>query len=286
MILSTQTEAAASRYGLDCAVTMIAAAGFDAADLSLFDEPYNEWLYEDGYEARILSAKTTAESCGIFFNQAHAPFPTMRDGDESFNAKRLFQVRRAIEIAGLAGVKNIVVHPVVFAENEKEKNLEMYHALQEDAARAGVRIAVENMWGFDQRRGVITKNVCSDAAALAEYADALDPAYFTVCLDIGHVGLVGEYEADTIRALGAERLTCVHIHDTDYRNDLHTVPFAGRLPWEQIMKAFAEIGYRGDLTLESDIFLSRMPDALFPAGLRFMHEAGRQLVRFFETHKY
>ena len=285
MLLSTQTESTARVFGLTKAVEMIAAAGFDAVDLSMFDDPSNEWMYQDGYRKKIAQAHRAAEDAGVFFNQGHAPFPTMKDGDEAFNVMRRKQVLRSIEIAGMLGVRNLVVHPVYFKENKKEKNLEMYQSFLPAAEKAGVRIALENMWGHDDRRGVITKNVCSDAQELSDYVDALDSRYFTVCLDIGHVGLVGDYEAETIRALGAERLTCVHIHDNDYVHDLHTVPFAGKLPWPEICDAFSEIGYRGDLTLEADNFLKRMPQALIPAGLRFMHDAGRQLISMIENPK-
>ena len=285
MILSTQTDATARTFGLEKAVEMIARAGFDAVDLSMFYEDSTQWMFAPGFESRILAAKKVAEENGVYFNQAHAPFPTVKANDEEYNRVNLPRVIRSIEIAGMAGVKNIVVHPVVFPENQKENNLKMYMDLLPHAKRAGVKIAVENMWGRDPRRGIIVKNVCSDAAELADYADALPAEWFTVCLDIGHVGLVGEYEAPTIEALGADRLTCVHIHDNDYIHDSHVAPFTMKLPWEQIAAAFAKIGYRGDITLEADNTLTPLPPALYDAGLRFMHAAGRQLIRMIEEAK-
>lgn len=279
MLLSTQTDVTASRFGQAEAVRMIAAAGFDAADVSMFDEPYNNWMYLDGFEEHVKEIRQAAKEAGIRLNQAHAPFPTMKDKDKDFNEKRMAQVKRAIEIAGMLEIPNIVVHPVVFKKQMKAKNLAMYHELQPVAERAGVKIALENMWGWDTRRNIICKNVCSDAKGLAEYYDALDPDRFTVCLDLGHVGLVGDYEADAIRALGANRLTCLHVHDTDYRNDLHTLPYCGRLPWKEIMEALGAIGYTGDLTFEADNFIKPLPDALIPSALKYMHDVGRELIR-------
>ena len=279
MLLSTQTDVTASRFGQAEAVRLIAAAGFDAADISMFDDKWNRWMYYDGFEPLVMEVKRAAKESGIVLNQAHAPFPTMKDGDEAFNEMRMAQVKRAIEIAGMLGVRNIIVHPVVFQKQMKKKNLDMYHELEPVARKAGVKIALENMWGWDNRRNIICKNVCSDAKGLAEYYDALDPDVFTVCLDIGHIGLVGDYEAPTIRSLGAKRLTCLHVHDTDYRNDLHTLPYCGRLPWQEIMAALGEIGYTGDLTFEADNFIKPMPDTLIPAALRYMHDVGRQLIR-------
>ena len=279
MLLSTQTDVTAREFGLPEAVRMIAEAGFDAADISMFDDEWNQWMFEDGFEPFIAEVKHAAEESGIVLNQAHAPFPTMKDGDAAFNEKRLAQVKRSIEIAGMLHVRNIIVHPVVFKKQMKKKNLDMYRELQPTAERAGVKIALENMWGWDDRRCIITKNVCSDAQGLAEYCDALDPDRFTVCLDVGHVGLVGDYEADTIRRLGSKRLTCLHVHDTDYRNDLHTLPYCGRLPWKEITAALGEIGYTGDLTFEADNFIKQLPRTLIPSALRYMHDVGRELIR-------
>ena len=286
MKLSTQTDVTAQKLSQEEAVRMIAEAGFDAADLSMFENDSTRWIFEDGFEPRLKALGRIAEACGISFNQAHAPFPSYRVGDDAYNVKIRPMLLRSIEAAGMLGVKNIVIHPVVFPERQKGNNLKMYSELLPAAKRAGVKIALENMWGHDPRTGVIVANVCSTASELADYADSLDPEWFTVCLDIGHVGLVREYEAPFIKTLGADRLTCVHIHDNDFVSDLHTCPFTGRLPWNEIAQAFADIGYRGDITLEADNFLAKnLPLRLYPAGLRFMAEAGRELIRMIEEAK-
>ena len=162
----------------------------------------------------------------------------------------------------------------------------LYNSLLPYAKEAGVKIAVENMWGRDSRSGVIVPNVCSTARELADYVDSLDPEWFTVCLDIGHIGLVHEYEAPFIRELGGRRLTCVHIHDNDYIKDLHICPFWGKLPWDEIAQAFADIDYSGDITLEADDALLRnMPLELYPACLKFMEQAGRHLIKMIREAK-
>ena len=282
MILSTQTDLTAKMFGPEKTVELIAQAGFDAIDLSMFEDESNDWIFSDGFENRCKTLVKLAHDYGVYFNQAHAPFPSYRVGDEEYNTKIRPMLIRAIEAAGLIGAKNIVVHPVFFPENKKENNLRMYNELLPTAKKAGVKIALENMWGRDPRMRTIVPNVCSTAEELAEYVDALDPDWFTVCLDIGHIGLIREYEAPFIRELGAERLTCVHIHDNNYLQDLHICPFLGNLPWDEITKAFAQIGYKGDLTLESDNFLKNMPASMYPAGLKFMEAAGRELIRMIE----
>ncbi len=279
MILSTQTHYTGRAFGVKEAVRMIAAAGFDAADLSLFYEDPVAPLFGDDYVFEARELKKTAEACGVYFNQSHAPFPTLKENDEDYNAVTFPRVERAVRVAGLCGAKSIIVHPVYFSDACLERNTEMYLRLAPAAREAGIRIAIENMWGRDNRRGVICKNVCSDAPSLLSQWEALPKDVFTVCLDVGHVGLVGEYEAETIRALGSEALTCVHIHDNDYVHDSHTAPFTMKLPWKDIAAAFAEIGYRGDITLEADDFLGGMPPRLYPAGLAFLQAAGRELIQ-------
>lgn len=282
MDISTQTCITAKRFGLAEAVRMIAMAGFDAVDVSMFDDEQNAWMFADGFEEKIEDAKKTAEELGVYFNQAHAPFPTMKWDDEKYNEMIRPKVIRSIEIAGMLGVKNIVVHPVVFPENQKENNLKMYNELLPYAKKANVKIALENMWGRDKRRGGIIPNVCSVADELVDYCDSLDPEWFTVCLDIGHIGLVGEYEDAFIRSLGGYRLTCLHVHDNDYVHDSHTAPFMMKLPWDDICKALADISYSGELTLEADEFLAHLPDELFASGLEFMFASAQCLANKIE----
>jgi sugar phosphate isomerase/epimerase len=54
-------------------------------------------------------------------------------------------------------------------------------------------------------------------------------------------------------------LHALHVHDNDYIDDRHTLPGLGRMDWEEIMKALAEIDYDGDFTYEADNFLVNIP---------------------------
>jgi len=284
MILSTQTDVTAARFGLVGAIPVLAQAGFDAIDISMFSDESTEPIYSDGWQDLAAEMNETAKVNGVYFNQAHAPFPTIRPDDAEYSERTWPMVERAIRFAGLCGVKNIVVHPVFFPEDCKAKNMEMYNRLAPVAKEAGVKIALENMWGRDRKRNYIVPNVCSVPEDLADYYDGLDPDIFTVCLDLGHCGLVGVETADFIRYLGADRLTCLHIHDNNYREDSHQPPFTfNREYWNGVARALRDIGYRGDFTLEADNFLKHMPEELMPSGLRYMNDTGRQLIKMFET---
>lgn len=283
MILSTQTHKTAARFGDIEAIKHLAAAGYDAIDLTMFASYNEQQLFydpdSDEYVDRLLR---TAKECGVFFNQAHAPFPSYRVNDEEYNKKTVPKLHRSIEICGMLGVKNLVIHPVDFKEDNKKKNIAMYLSLLPDAKKAGVKIALENMWTRDPKRGYIVSNVCSVAKEFNEYLDALDAQWFTACLDLGHIGLVGEDEADFIRALGGKRLTALHVHDTVFTEDSHTLPFCGKMDWTAITSALRDIHYKGDFTFEADNFLARIPDGFFDTALKYMHDCGRYLISMIE----
>ena len=75
MLLSTQTDRFGQRFGDEKAVRMLAAAGFDGIDYSMFGmiRP-DHILRSDAAEKHIDALKAAAEECGVVFNQAHAPF--------------------------------------------------------------------------------------------------------------------------------------------------------------------------------------------------------------------
>lgn len=287
MKVSTTTSRIAKRFDDFTSIKVIADAGFDAVDYSMFcmTENENSILNTDGYKEHVLKVKEYAESLGLHFNQAHAPFPTMKDGDEEYNKMIIPKVKRAIEIAGLLGIENIVVHPVVFKENQKEKNIEMYMSLLEDAKKAGVKIALENMFGkTNPENNKKLPNVCSLGEEFAEYYDALPKEYFSCCVDIGHCGLVDSTAGEMIRILG-DRVACLHTHDNNEYDDLHYPPFMFDLDWDDIAKALAEIDYNGYITLESDCVYDQMPLDIVPFMAKYMCEAAKKLGRMVEEYK-
>ncbi len=278
MKLSSQTEYISARCDDFTAVKMICEAGFDAIDYSMFAmQDDDNILNTPAYKEHVLELKKLAESYGKHFNQAHAPFPTMRENDEKYNEIIRPKIKRAIEIAGLLEVENIVVHPVFFHENKKEKNIELYLSLLEDAKAAGVKIALENMFGKkNPETGRQTPNVCSLGEEFADFYDALPSEYFSCCVDIGHCALVGDTPENILRIMG-DRVACLHVHDNDTYDDWHFPPFTLDLNWTEIAKALADINYQGYITLEADNILADIPTDLYPAMLNYMYQAAKKV---------
>ncbi len=281
MRISTQTDAAFRHFGIDEGMRIFKEAGFDAIDFSMFYMNAREdcelnHMSEDELVKNLFDA---SKKYNLPFNQAHAPFPCYRFGDEQYNSFIYEKVSLAIRVAGKIGASQIIVHPIDCPDgvDQKQFNIDFYNSLKPLCEEFGIKIALENMFARDKRRNVMVANVCSYGEDLAEYYDALDPRYFTVCLDIGHCGLVGDDAPHAIRILGHDRLTALHVHDNDYVEDYHMMPFTFDLDWEAIAKALHDINYSGDVTLEDDGFINRLPKRALANGIRVSADLAAEL---------
>lgn len=302
MLLSTQTDTIFRNFGEEEGIRIFADAGYDAIDYSMFwMSSDNHPLFAEDPIAHAERLRAAADRAGIRFNQAHAPFPCWRYNDDAYNAKMPERVANAVRIAGILGADAVVVHPIAYTQGvqvpgeaaeeaerrQTEFNLNYYRTLEPIALEYGTKVALENMWGHDNRRGIIVPNVCSYAVDLARYYDALNPKAFTVCLDLGHCGLIGEDADHAIRVLGGKRLGALHVHDNDCKNDSHTIPysFGCKMNWDAILTALGEIGYQGAFTYEADNFLSRFDRTALPAAVGFMAKFGRTMIETIESHR-
>ena len=187
MVLSTQTEVGSKRLGDEKCVRMICEAGFDALDYSMFCmQADDNILNQPTYLEHVFEVKKIVESYGKYFNQAHAPFPSFKVGEDTYNTVILEKIKRSIEIAGTLGAKNIVIHPTYYGKDSKrnlELNAEFYNNLIPLCKEYNIKIACENMFGRDRRRHCIIPNICSVGEEFKAMMDMLDPRYFTACVD-------------------------------------------------------------------------------------------------------
>lgn len=285
MKLVTQTEALSDRFGDEAAVRILCESGFDGIDYSMFMMKDDDCILNTSeYKNHAKKLAVIAESYGVTFEQAHAPFPSAKDGNCEYNQKMHEKLKRSLEVAGLLDAKICVVHPVQFKENQFEQNMELYSKLEPYAADYGVKIALENMWGRDKELDRIVPNVCSVAEEFNRYVDAVNPEHFTACLDLGHCGLVGDNAGAMIRQMG-KRLGCLHVHDNDHIHDSHTFPYTAKMDWDDILRALGEIDYQGNFTFEADYFMDNFPDDLLAACERFLHDVGRSMMRKIENYR-
>ena len=174
-------------------------------------------------------------------------------------------------------------------DDEKElfdMNMEFYRGLAPYAKSTGVKISLENMWQVHPVTRRIVDDVCADPHELVAYYDTLDDAdAFTICLDIGHVALCNREPEDAVRIIGHDRLGSLHVHDVDYVSDLHIQPGLGKVRWDRVCRALADVDYKGPFTLEAGRTYQNLDDEVIPSVLKFMADQTRHLADKVEKYK-
>ncbi|MBR4858154.1 MAG: sugar phosphate isomerase/epimerase [Clostridia bacterium] len=290
MILS-QTTGCASKFGEFKAVEMIAKAGFDAIDYSMtFMLKEGHPLGTDEYKKHIDLLCEAAKKNGVYFNQAHALTNIPAETREEAQRLLLEKNKKVIEIAGLMGIKTLVVHPVGTGEyigNEElifERNMKYFKALLPYAEEYGVKLACENMWYKDSKAGTTRGSICSNPYEHARYVDEMGSEMFVACIDTGHCALAGREPQDCIRVLG-KRLGALHVHDNDYRDDMHTLPGLSEMNWDEITKALADVDYKGDFNFETQHFFDSLNYEETETGLKLAAQIGRKMIAKIENYK-
>ncbi len=290
MLLVNQSHGFANRVGFEKALEMNKAAGFDAMDLSMDVKYAVDRIMQDDWRDFASELKALSDKYGIPFVQAHAPFgfyDAFHSGapyEEVYKGLVFPQTLRAMEVAAAVGAEIIVVHPIHFDDYHihkdlfHEKSMGLYRELIPHCERLGIKIALENMFQRRPETNIIEADTCSSPYEFAAWLDELSSVWVTGCLDIGHCGLAGENAANAIRIIGADRIDCLHVHDNDFKDDLHTLPGVGKINFDAVTAALKEIGYKGNFTYEAASFPSRFDTELLPSVARFMHDVGRNLM--------
>lgn len=281
------TNTLAEDFGIETAVDLIAAAGFDGIDFSdCYDSSFVNF---DNYVEKAKEICERAENKGIVFTQSHAPVirKLLKEGDWDYAVERTI---RSIEVTSILGASITVVHPFQgenYIENSEmfyEQNMKFFKALIPACEKYNVKVAIENMiWG--RADGRKCDGVCAFPQEFKRYIDDLNSKYITGCLDFGHLTVCQREPQDVLRYMGRERISCLHVHDNDYLSDRHALPCTMNMNWEEICKALAEIGYEGDFTLEANCFLIRFSQEFVPTALKFMCDISKYLVNKIEAFK-
>lgn len=286
MKTSTEICSIAKFVGEEKAIEMVAKAGFDYWDFSMFDMarrdrvtggvlPSDHPLANSGRLAFARKLKQIGLDCGITCNQSHGPFPV--------NVPAIRDAQKyAIECTAEAGGKICIIHP----DNNKsaEENAEMYFELLPFAKQHNVKIATENMWNWDKEKDEALPAACSTPKSFVDHINAVNDPFFVACLDIGHAEMRGHNTTavEMIHALGSS-LQALHLHDNDKWHDSHAVPFTMDIEFEPIVKALKDINYKGDFTLEADTHIKKFASDDVYRGVCEMAAATRKLADMFEA---
>lgn len=286
MKISTEIFCAADVVGESKAIELIAKAGFDAWDFSMFDMCGYDWerrcalptkhpLAGPNYLAFARELKRIGLDNGIHCNQSHAPFPTC--------CKEIRDCyKRAIECTAEAGGSICIIHPD--NDSSARQNADMYRELLPFAKACGVKIATENMFNWNNQKDESTFAACATTEDFLAHLNAVNDPDLVACLDIGHAELrsSGSGAVNMIRGLG-HHLQALHLHDNDLVHDAHQIPLTMSIDYPPIIRALKEIGYQGYFTLEASNAMRGYTPQQVPQRLAEMADSAKRLVALFET---
>jgi sugar phosphate isomerase/epimerase len=280
MLLSANMIRIYDTFGIKETFDVFAKAGFEGIDFNNDVGEYSSDKYDEHFYRDLAKY---AASKGIAICQAHAPFPSSYN-DEEKTEKRFKEIVQSMKNAAYLGAPMIVVHPCTHLDfsidgNPEllfEYNLNFYRRLIPYAEEIGIKIAIEN---------ICRDSITSTPERLNRLYDTLNNPVFTICFDVGHCLFQNVDPGEAIRKIG-DRLVdgCTHVHDNFGDTDAHTLPYYGKVDWEEVMKALAEIGYRGELNYEASNFIKDVPTDLYVDGLIYMAKVGRYLISRFEYY--
>ena len=290
MYISTEINSFRDFGDNEKVLRLLKDAGFDAYDYSMFygSNAEREVLSHDDYLLRAKAFRRAADEIGLVCNQAHAPFPTAtRDGRErmgmssaEYNRYAHEKITRAIEVAGVLGAKIIVVHPC--NDYTAEQNAELLKSFEKTARKAGVKIALENMWNCENGTTFrATPAACSHHDDFRAHLEMLPKDVFVACLDIGHAEMSG-LNTDCVQMIErlGEYLQAVHIHDNDCVHDSHGLPYTMRIDLLKMLTSLKKSRYCGDVTLEADTYIRKFPLELYPHAAKLMAEIASYMREF------
>lgn len=259
---------------------MMREAGFDGIDLGLCGMQHDPASYgNEAWTEKTVREIRAAKAEGLALAQCHLPYypghlQVPGTGDYAdFEAFMLPMYRRAIAVCGEHGCPVAVMHPyfhIQSASGTVEGNRRMIEKLMPDLRRTGVKLALENVYGYVTAYTSVHLTTAEDIQAIL---NVTDPAYVGACIDTGHANIFGVDICGMARKLGS-RLTALHAND-NHGGDEHILPGACNTPLDftAFSQALREIGYKGYYNLE--IGCGKVPPTLMAGFYRYAAATAR-----------
>ncbi|MGN1062690.1 MAG: sugar phosphate isomerase/epimerase family protein, partial [Candidatus Scatosoma sp.] len=184
--ISSTTQGFRAYGTLEEILALMKESGFTAYDCGMFngEEAWRRLIESENYLENARALRAYADSINLACNQTHAPFPSAKKGDETYNRKQFPALVRAIRVSGVLGAKVCVVHPC--NDYTPEENAEnVYLPLAPYAREAGVKIGVENMWNWNGKKNIFAPAACSSPEDYVKHMSLLPEDVFAANLDIG-----------------------------------------------------------------------------------------------------
>ncbi len=152
---------------------------------------------------------------------------------------------KTLEHAAMLGSKRMLLTPGYGNTDESreeawKRSADSIARIARHAEKVGVTIALEHL-------SPISSNLINKAAQLRQMVDEIGSSHLKAMFDVGQVNIVKEKVEDYFDLLGDD---IVHVHLVDGTPGGHLALGDGNLPLEATLKAIADYGYQGYLSLE------------------------------------
>ena len=213
----------------------------------------------DGVEIMVTADRRTQDADGLVALSRKYDIPILSIHAPVLVATQLVwgtspaaKLEKSAELAVAVGASTVVVHPPFRWQAIYSRRFEEH--VDEVAARYGIEVAVENMFGV----GAFGKDV--RAYAPSPFPTDLDVRSMT--LDFSHAAMAGRDSLDFALQMGP-RLRHIHLCDAlgGAMLDEHLVPGHGSQPVGEVLAYLGRTGWKGSIVAEVHTHRARTEDA-------------------------
>ncbi len=213
-------------------------AGFDAMEVG------NVGDMKAAEEIAAASRSSKLPIHGVM-NMEHWKSP-LSSPDDAVAQRTLDSMKMSLDQAKMWGASTVLLVPAVVSpeiryEDAWKRSQARIRELVPHAEKAGVVIAVENVWN----------KFLLSPLEMKTYVDQFQSPWIRTYLDVGNMLLFG-FPQDWIQTLGKQRIAKLHFKD--FRFVKRQAEFVnlrdGELDWKAVHRALADIGWSGFATVE------------------------------------
>lgn len=231
---------------IDC----VCEAGFKYIDLNMsVVEENDELLVSKNWCSNAKKILENTQKKDAKFVQAHSPGGNPLSENQNSVDELIRATIRSIDVCGILGIPNIVVHAGERKRITKkeffEKNKEFFEKLFPAMERNNVNVLCEN----STQKNMEDMYFTNTGADMKEFVEYVNHPLFHACWDTGHGNCEGS-QYNEITAIGSE-LYALHINDNRGGADEHILPYFGTMNLDEIMNALIDVGYDGYFTFEA-----------------------------------
>lgn len=234
-------------------------AGFEAIEIGTIDSPAEAEEVKKAADAAKLPIHSV-------MNQAHWKFP-LSSSDPEVVAQSMKGMETSLRNAHLWGADTVllvpaVVNPQTSYQDAWTRSQAQIRKLLPLAEKLKVVIGIEEVWN----------KFLLSPLEMARYVDEFRSPWVKAYLDLGNMVFFG-YPQDWTRTLG-KRICKLHLKDFRYRKGQTEFVNLGEgdIDWQAVHTALAEVGYRGDATVE-----------LRGGDLAYLTDVAKRVDRIFEA---